>query len=59
MNEATATCPECEFSFPAEELDVGETLACPECGLTLQIVERTPTGIGLRMIETSLPDWGE
>lgn len=52
-------CLECEFAFPAGDLAVGETLACPECGLTLQIVERTATGIRLEMIEADLPDWGE
>jgi hypothetical protein len=40
-------------------LSVGETLACPECGLTLQVVDRTADGIQLKMIEADLPDWGE
>jgi alpha-aminoadipate carrier protein LysW len=56
---AVGLCPECEFTFPAGDLAVGETLACPECALTLQIVERTSAGIRLEAIETELPDWGE
>ena len=56
---ATGLCLECEFSFPAGDLTVGETLACPECGLTLQVVERTAAGIRLEMVEAELPDWGE
>jgi alpha-aminoadipate carrier protein LysW len=54
-----AQCLECEFAFAAGDLAVGETLACPECGLTLQVVEKTAAGIRLETIEVDLPDWGE
>jgi len=55
----TGVCPECEFSFDAGDLALGETLACPECGLTLQIVEKAASGVRLEMIEADLPDWGQ
>lgn len=54
-----AVCPECEFAFPAGDLVVGEALACPECGLTLQVIAQTPDRLELKMIEADLPDWGE
>jgi alpha-aminoadipate carrier protein LysW len=54
-----AVCPECDYSFDIGDLAAGETLACPECGLTLQVVDRTPDAAQLEMIEAELPDWGE
>jgi alpha-aminoadipate carrier protein LysW len=56
---ATAVCPECEFAFDAGDLEPGETLACLECGLTLQVISRGDTAVELRMIEADLPDWGQ
>ncbi|HLX50928.1 MAG TPA: hypothetical protein VKS82_21585 [Streptosporangiaceae bacterium] len=52
-------CPECDFSFKAEDMEVGETLACPECALTLQVRDIKGTELDLEMIEADLPDWGE
>lgn len=33
-----ATCPECEYDeVDTEEMEEGDTLACPECGKTLVV----------------------
>jgi alpha-aminoadipate carrier protein LysW len=55
----TGTCPECDFSFTADNMGVGETLACPECALTLQVRGVAGSRLQLEMIEADLPDWGE
>ncbi|WP_158887947.1 lysine biosynthesis protein LysW [Amycolatopsis anabasis] len=55
----TGECPECEFTFTAAELGVGETLACPECALTLQVRAVDGGALALEAVETELPDWGE
>lgn len=52
-------CPECEFSFVVSDLVVGESLACPECALTLQVREIDGSRLVLEMIESELPDWGQ
>jgi alpha-aminoadipate carrier protein LysW len=58
MKQAGA-CPECEFEFAAADLTVGETLACPECALTLQVRALNGDELELEMIESELPDWGQ
>lgn len=52
-------CPECDFAFTADDLEIGETLACPECALILQVRDIVDNGLKLEMIETELPDWGQ
>jgi alpha-aminoadipate/glutamate carrier protein LysW len=52
-------CPECDYKFTADGLEIGETLACPECALSLQVRDITDGEIKLEMIETELPDWGQ
>jgi alpha-aminoadipate/glutamate carrier protein LysW len=53
------TCPECEFAFEAPPLGEGETLACPECQLNLQVRGVERDALQLTPIETSLDDWGQ
>ncbi len=52
-------CPECEFAFTIPPLEEGETLVCPECSLTLQVIDTSLHTMTLRAVETTLPDWGE
>ncbi len=52
-------CPECDFKFTADDLEIGATLVCPECALTLQVRNIADTELELEMIEADLPDWGQ
>jgi alpha-aminoadipate carrier protein LysW len=40
-------CPECESDLELDgyELDVGETINCPECSLELRIVSADPIAV--------------
>jgi alpha-aminoadipate/glutamate carrier protein LysW len=42
-------CPECEADLELDgyELDVGETIHCPECATELQVVSSEPVGVRL------------
>ncbi len=55
----TGVCPECDYKFTVHDLEIGATLACPECALTLQVRNITGTELELEMIEADLPDWGQ
>jgi alpha-aminoadipate carrier protein LysW len=57
--EMKGICPECEFSFTVSDMVVGESLACPECALTLQVRDISGSMLVLEMIESELPDWGQ
>lgn len=57
--QTKGVCPECEFEFSVTDLVVGETLACPECALTLQVRQIIGSELDLEMIESELPDWGQ
>jgi lysine biosynthesis protein LysW len=52
-------CPECEFSFTAPDIEVGETLVCRECKLTLQVTGVDNETLALEPVEAFLTDWGE
>ena len=52
-------CPECEFEFETPVLVVGETLACPECLLALQVRGINDDRLELAAVETALDDWGQ
>ena len=43
------SCPECELDLELDgyELDVGETLHCPECSIELRVVRSYPIGVVL------------
>ncbi|GGR90850.1 hypothetical protein GCM10010252_32160 [Streptomyces aureoverticillatus] len=53
------TCPECETDLTVPVMGKGETLACPECMLTLRIEDVADGRITLCMVETRLRDWGQ
>ena len=42
-------CPECESDLELDgyEIDVGETMNCPECGIELQVVNSEPMTVAL------------
>ncbi len=47
--EGSERCPECESDLELDgyELDVGETINCPECSIELRIVAENPTRVVL------------
>ena len=44
-----AKCPECESDLELDgyELDVGETMSCPECSVELRITSSDPIEVDL------------
>ena len=44
-----ARCPECESDLELDgyELDVGETVNCPECSIELKVVGNDPVTVAL------------
>jgi alpha-aminoadipate carrier protein LysW len=42
-------CPECESELELDgyDLDVGETVNCPECSVELKVVAVAPLAVGL------------
>ena len=50
-------CPACDFEIEIDELDVdrGETIGCPECGVTLTVLRTSP--IELDIAEEEVREW--
>lgn len=44
-----AHCPECESDLELDgyDLDVGETINCPECSIELRVVTNDPLGVAV------------
>jgi alpha-aminoadipate carrier protein LysW len=42
-------CPECESDLELDgyEIDVGETMNCPECGIELRVTSSEPVSVEL------------
>jgi alpha-aminoadipate carrier protein LysW len=42
-------CPECESDLELDgyELDVGETMNCPECSVELKVISSEPLSVAL------------
>ncbi|MEV6979543.1 lysine biosynthesis protein LysW [Kitasatospora sp. NPDC093806] len=61
MSTATLSgvCPECETDLTVPPVVQGETLACPECMLTLRVEDVRGGQLTLQMVEVSLRDWGQ
>ena len=54
----TATCPECAAEVPlSADLEQGEIVPCPECGVELEVLSTDPVALGLAPEEGE--DWGE
>ncbi len=45
----TSRCPECESDLDLDgyELDVGETINCPECSIELKVTSNDPIAVTL------------
>ena len=54
-----AVCPECEADVPIDEFDVdkGEIISCPECGVDLEVLGLSPLELDLAPDEED--DWQE
>lgn len=52
-------CPECESEIEIDDLDVdkGEVISCPECGVDLRVMNVAPIELELAPIEGM--EWGE
>ncbi len=52
-------CPECETDLDVddEEVDEGEVVSCPECGMEFEVVTTNP--LELKAIEEGYVDEGE
>ena len=54
-----AVCPECEADVEIDEYDVdkGEVISCPECGVELEVVGLSPLQLDLAAQDEE--DWSE
>lgn len=51
-------CPECDATIPlSADVQLGEILVCPECGVDLEITALEPVTVSLAPMEEE--DWGE
>jgi alpha-aminoadipate/glutamate carrier protein LysW len=52
------TCPECFAETTlASEVEVGEIVVCPDCGVDLEVISLQPPQVDLAPMEEE--DWGE
>jgi alpha-aminoadipate/glutamate carrier protein LysW len=58
-DRSMAVCPECEADVEIDEFDVdkGEVISCPECGVELEVVGLAPLQLDLAGQEEE--DWSE
>jgi alpha-aminoadipate/glutamate carrier protein LysW len=53
-----AICPECEATVDVDvDVEEGEILECPECGVELEVLSTNPVELGIAPQEEE--DWGE
>lgn len=53
------TCPECEGDVQVDdEVDKGDTVECPDCGTSLEVVGLDPIELDVASEEEE-EDWGE
>jgi alpha-aminoadipate/glutamate carrier protein LysW len=57
MATLVATCPECGGDVPAETVERGEILPCPDCGAQLEVRATAP--LTLTLAPEIQEDWGE
>ena len=52
-------CPVCESEIELDELDIdeGETISCPDCGVDLQVVGLAPMELALAATERERSVW--
>jgi alpha-aminoadipate/glutamate carrier protein LysW len=52
------TCPECfAETVLTSEVEVGEIVVCPDCGVDLEVISLQPPQVDLAPMEEE--DWGE
>jgi len=55
---STITCTECEAEItPDANVELGEIIVCPDCGIDLEITSLNPLTVELAPMEQE--DWGE
>jgi alpha-aminoadipate carrier protein LysW len=56
-----AVCPECEADIEIDEYDVdkGEIISCPECGVELEVVGLSPLQLDLAPRDEDEDEWQE
>jgi len=52
-------CPECEFTFAADDPVKGEVLPCPDCQLNLLVTKVASGVVEVELTDTDAEDWGE
>jgi alpha-aminoadipate carrier protein LysW len=54
-------CPECEADIEMDEYDVdkGEIISCPECGVELEVVGLSPLLLDLAPRDEDEDEWQE
>ncbi len=53
-------CPECACEFEApKDVVTGEILACPDCGLDLEVTEVGKDVVSVKVVTIEGEDWGE
>ena len=52
-------CPECEAVIEEQFEDVGEVVACPECGVELEVVSVDPVEFDLAVVDEEDDDGEE
>lgn len=57
MYEPYPLCPACDSEIEIDDLDVdrGQRIGCPECGVTLQVIATDP--IDLDIAEEEITEW--
>jgi alpha-aminoadipate carrier protein LysW len=53
----SAYCPECEGNLSLNNVETGEIVICPDCGVDLEVVVLAPLTLALAPQEAE--DWGE
>ena len=53
----TVTCPEFGAEFNTGNVEVGEIVVCPDCGVELEVTAISPVAVALAPEEDE--DWGE
>ena len=58
-DQALSVCPECDAQIEIDEYDVdkGEVISCPECGVDLEVIGLSPLELDLAPREDA--EWDE
>ena len=53
----SANCPECDAEIKMKDPMKGEIVACPDCGVELEVIALDP--LSLQLAPEEEEDWGE